>query len=157
MKKELEKVHKISSLVEKQLANYKEKDQKKIQKLSIDELQDLQEILKITDLILTKHETNRDFHLMLKEFVGIINNSAYSIETLDDEICELVLSAEGTIGKIKNLQGKVSKDYDFEHKKTENSPQIAPKTSANNLTNSSTRVYTHEYQHNSTVEAEQVI
>ena len=140
------------------MENFRQKNNQKIEKLTPTELQDLHEILRIADFILTKHEMNKDFHSILKEFVGIINNSAHSVESLDDEISELVISAESTINRIKSLQGKVSDDYDLETKQKEvKNVSIAAESSGNNLTNSSRAVYTQEYQHNSTVEAEQVI
>ncbi len=140
------------------MENYRQKNNKKIEKLTPAELQDLHEILRIADFILTKHEMNKDFHSILKEFIGIINNSANSVEILDDEISELVISAESTITRIKTLQAKVSDDFDFEaNQKEVKIEEITSESSGNNLTNSSTGVYTHGYQHSSTVEAEQVI
>lgn len=158
LKNDLEKVRKLSSLVDKKIEEHGQKDAKKIEKLSPTELQDLHEILRIADYILTKHEMNKDFHSILKEFVGIINHSTNSVESLDDEISELVVSAESTISRIKHLQGRVSDQFDVESKQKEVKIQeIAPKTSGNNLTNSSIGVYTQGYQQTSTVEAEQVI
>ena len=89
----MEKVRKLSSIVDKKMENYRQKNNQKIEKLTPAELQDLHEILRIADFILTKHELNKDFHSILKEFVGIINNSANSVEILDDEISELVITA----------------------------------------------------------------
>ncbi len=140
------------------MENYRQKNNQKIEKLTTAELQDLHEILRVADFILTKHEMNKDFHSILKEFVEIINNSANSVETLDDEISELVISAESTITHIKTLQGKVSNDFDFEaNQKEVKIEEITSESSGNNLTNSSTGVYTQWYQHNSAFEAEQVI
>ena len=137
---------------------YRQKNNQKIEKLTPAELQDLHEILRIADFILTKHEMNKDFHSILKEFIGIINNSANSVEILDDEISELVISAESTITHIKTLQAKVSDDFDFEaNQKEVKIEEITSESSGNNLTNSSTGVYPQGYQHNSAVEAEQVI
>ncbi len=154
----MEKVRKFSAMVDKKIDSFKEKEHKKIEKLSEVELQDLHEILRIADYILTKHEMNKDFHSILKEFVGIINNSADSVETLDDEISELVISAESTINRIKNLQGRVSDDFNFEAKRGEAKiDEISSKSSPINLTHSSTGVYTQGYQQNSPVETEQVI
>ncbi len=140
------------------MESYRQKNNQKIEKLTPAELQDLHEILKIADFILTKHEMNKDFHSILKEFVGIINKSANSVESLDDEICELVISAGSTITHIKSLQGKVSDDFDFEaNQKEVKIEEIASESSGNNLTNSSIGVYPQGYQRNSKVETEQVI
>jgi len=154
----MEKVRKFSVIVNKKIDSFREKEHKKIEKLSDTELQDLHEILRIADYILTKHEMNKDFHSILKEFVGIINNSVTSVETLDDEISELVISGESIINRIKNLQGRVSNDFNFEAKQTEAKiEEISSKSSPINLTKSSTGVYPQGYQQNSPVETEQVI
>ena len=156
LKNDLKKVRKLSAIVDKKIESYSQRDNKKIEKLNETELQDLHEILRIADYILTKHEMNKDFHSILKEFVGIINKSATSIESIDDETSELVISAESTISHIKTLQGRVSDEYDLESKQSKIA-KTAQKSSGNNLTNSSIPVYTQGYQHTSPVEAEQVI
>jgi len=142
IKKNFEKIKKISSLVEKRLEEHKNKNNKKIEKLTLEQLQDLNEILRITDFILTKHEAKKEFYSLLKEFVDIINKSAGSVEILDDEIGELIISAESTITRIKDLQGTVSKNYDFESKPSNETKSDTAENSANNLTSSTTAVYT---------------
>jgi len=128
--------------VEKKLEEHKNKNNKKIDKLTTEQLQDLNEILRITDFILTKHEAKKEFHSLLKEFVDIINKSAGSVEILDDEIGELIISAESTITRIKDLQGVVSKNYDFESKSSNETKSDKVENSSNNLTSSTTAVYT---------------
>jgi len=142
IKKDFEKIKKISSLVEKRLEEHKNKNNKKIDKLTTEQLQDLNEILRIADFILTKHEAKKEFHSLLKEFVDIINKSTGSVEVLDDEIGELIISAESTIMRIKDLQGMVSKNYDFESKSSKEAKSVPVENSANNLTSSTTPVYT---------------
>lgn len=142
IKKNFEKIKKISSLVEKKLEERKHKNDKRIEKLTLEQLQDLNEILRITDFILTKHEAKKEFYSLLKEFVDIINKSAGSVEILDDEIIELIISAESTITRIKDLQGTVSKNYDFESKSSNETKSDTVENSANNLTSSTTAVYT---------------
>ena len=142
IKKDFEKIKKISSLVEKRLEEHKNKNNKKIEKLTTEQLQDLNEILRISDFILTKHEAKKEFHSLLKEFVDIINKSAGSVEVLDDEIVELIISAESTITRIKELQGRVSENYDFESKSSKEAKSVPVENSSNNLTSSTTPVYT---------------
>ena len=140
IKKDFEKIKKISSLVKKKLEEHK--NDKRIEKLTLEQLQDLNEILRITDFILTKHEAKKEFRSLLKEFVDIINKSVGSVEILDDEIGELIISAESTITRIKDLQGMVSKNYDFESKSSNETKSDTVENSANNLTSSTTPVYT---------------
>ena len=144
-KKELKKIRRISSFVEKKLSQFDKKDEKKIEKLSYEELQDLSKLTSAADYILTKYEDNREVYSLLKDFVDMINNSSASMDMLNDRINELVISADSAITKIKNLQGDVSENYSLissEAKKHEKETSITPESSTNNLTKSVTAVYT---------------
>ena len=112
LKKDLKKIEKFSSLVEKRLLTF-DKDKQRIEKLSIEELQDLNELLRLADYILTKHEDKKEVYALLKDFVAMINNSSNSMDLLNDKIVELVVSAEAAISRIKNLQTDVSENYSF--------------------------------------------
>jgi hypothetical protein len=158
--KDLDKIKKLSELVEKKLSKLDKKDEEKIDSLTFEELQDLNQILQLADYVLCKYENKKQVHSILKDFVGIITKSTGSIEDLDDEINELVISAEGTIQRIKDLQTNVSDNYSIQNKTTSkslDSEDEPHETSANNLTNSSTPAYTQGYQQTTRVEAEQVI
>ena len=157
-KKDTEHVKEISSLVEKRLVKFSKKTEKKIEKLSYEELQDLNEILKMADYILCKYENKKEIRSLLKDFVEIINSSSDSINYLDDEIDELVLNAEDAIKRIKDIQSNVSESLSFDRPSKKNTNTNAePEKGANNLTNSSRPVYTQEYQQTSAVKTEQVI
>jgi hypothetical protein len=106
-KNELEKVRKFSSLVENRLSRLNERNTK-INSLTIEELKDLNQLLQITDYILTKHQNKKDVHSMFKEFVDMITKSIESMSLLNDEISELVISAENSIQRIKSTQNDVS-------------------------------------------------
>lgn len=110
--KDFKKIEKFSSLVEKRLLTF-DKDKQRIEKLSIEELQDLNELLRLADYILTKHEDKKEVYALLKDFVAMINNSSNSMDLLNDKIVELVVSAEAAISRIKNLQTDVSENYSF--------------------------------------------
>ena len=110
IKKDLKKIQKFSSLVETKLRNY-DKDKQKIEKLSFEELQDLNKLLQIADFILTKYEDKKQVYNLIKDFVDMISNSTNSMDFLDDKISELVVSAQSTISGIKTLQSNVSENY----------------------------------------------
>ena len=118
-KKDLEKVKQLSSKIENKIH---ESNDSKIERLSQEQLQDLNEILKLADYLLTKHEDKKDFHGLLKEFVNMIQNSAESIDEIDGDIEELVLSAEESISLIRDAQSKVADKVDFDkpHHRPEN-------------------------------------
>ena len=108
--KDFKKIEKFSSLVEKRLLTF-DKDKQRIEKLSFEELQDLNELLRLADYILTKHEDKKEVYVLLKDFVAMINNSSNSMDLLNDKITELVVSAEAAISRIKNLQTDISENY----------------------------------------------
>ena len=110
--KDFKKIEKFSSLVEKRLLTF-DNDKQRIEKLSFEELQDLNELLRLADYILTKHEDKKEVYALLKDFVAMINNSSNSMDLLNDKITELVVSAEAAISRIKNLQTDVSENYSF--------------------------------------------
>ena len=144
-RKELTKIRRISSIVEKKLSQFDKKEEQKIDRLTYEELQDLGKLTSVAEYILTKHEDNREVYSLLKDFVDMINNSSASVDLLNDRISELVLSAESAISRIKNLQGDVSENYSLiqsDSKNQENEDIITPESSTNNLTKSSTAVYT---------------
>ena len=144
-RKELKKIRRISSIVEKKLIQFDKKEERKIERLTYEELQDLSKLTSAADFILTKYENNREVYSLLKEFVDMINSSSTSMDLLNDKISELVISAGSAISKIKNLQGDVSENYSLMSSgsiKQENETIITPESSTNNLTKSATAVYT---------------
>ena len=118
VQKDLKKIEKFSKLVRGRLSEFDKKDQEKVKKLTLEELQDLNQLLLIADFILTKYESKKGVHSLLKDFVNMINNSSGSMDLLQDEIGELVVSAEGALTRIKTLQNDVSENYSFEAIKT---------------------------------------
>ncbi len=140
--KDLKKVSKFSSIIEERLS---QSDKKKINSLTIEQLQDLHQLTSIANFILTKYEHNKEVHSLLKDFVDMINHSTDSMDLLNDKIVEMVVSAESSISRIKNLQGDVSENYSLISgiaPKEENKQKIVPKSSTINLTKSATPVYT---------------
>lgn len=111
IKKNLNKIRTFSSIIEKKLGQLDKKDESKIEKLSFEELQDLNQLVHASDYILTKYESKKEVYALLKDFVDMINNSTASMDILNDKISELVVSAESAISRIKIIQGDVSEDF----------------------------------------------
>jgi hypothetical protein len=108
-------------------------------------LQDLQQLTSAANFILLKYEDNNEVYSLLKDFVDMIHNSSESMDLLNDNIIEMLLSAESAISRIKNLKDDVSEKFSLIHTSKmndENEPKIVPKTSTNFLTKSATAVYT---------------
>ena len=143
--RDLRRVSKISALIEDKISKLDSSDQKKIDSLTFEQLQDFQKLISIANFILTKYEHNKEVYSLFKDFVDMIDNSTNSMDLLNDKIIEMMLSAENAISRIKNLQGDVSENYSLISKnkeKAENEQKIVPKTSTINLTKSTTPVYT---------------
>ena len=117
IKNDLKKIEKFSSLVEEKFSKF-DKDKKKIEELSFEELQDLNQVLQMADYILTKYEGKKEVYSLLKDFVEMINAHSTSMDILNDKISEHVISAENVISKIKNLQNDVSENYTLKYQKT---------------------------------------
>lgn len=145
IKSDLKKIRKFSSLVEEKLPKFDKKEQK-IEKLSFEELQDLSRLLRVADYILSKYEDKKEIQSLLKQFVDMITHSTTSMDLLNDEISELVVSAENAISRIKNLQSDVAGNLigkSVTHQS--NNLEIWPKNSTNYLTKSTTPAYLQEY------------
>ena len=92
----------------------------------------------------------------MKHFVSIIHDSAESIEEIDDEVSELIISAEDSINKLKEIHTNVSEKYDFE-KSGIKTIEDGPENSSNNLTKSTIEINSQDYPQNSTEKNAQVI
>ncbi len=147
--KDLERIKSISSKLDKKISEAKPSDESKIDKLSLEELQDLDKIVGLANFMLTKYQDKKEMRSILKGFVEIISDSAKSLEDIDDEVSELILEAEDSIGKVKDMHVHISDKSDFK-KKYHNGPDYDEhETSAINLTNIAREINTVEYQQNS--------
>lgn len=141
--KDLKKISKFSTLVEDRLSQFDQNDKNKIKNLTFEQLQDLHQLTSVANFILLKYENNKEVYSLIKDFVEMIHNSTESMGFLNDEIIEMVVSAESAISRIKNLQGDVSENFCLmKTKKIPDDSKIMPKTSTQNLTKSVTPVYT---------------
>lgn len=152
---DIEHIRHLSGKIEKKISQLKSPDEYKLEKLSIDELQDLNKILCLTDFMLCKYEEKKETCSILRNFVSVIQDSAKSIENLDDEISELIVSAEDSINKVKDMHANIYEKSDIDYPKKNPSQQV--ESSSINLTNFTTEINTVEYQQNSTEETAQVI
>jgi hypothetical protein len=154
--KDIDYIHALSAKIEKKLSKTNVSEDEQIDKLTLEELQDINKIAVLTNFMLFKYEDKKETQLILQQFVSIIRGSIQSIECIDDEISELILSAEDSINKVKNIHSKISEKSDLEKSYLEFIGD-KPKTSSINLTNFTTVINTAEYQQNSQDNAVQVI
>ena len=147
--KDLERIRSISSKIEKKLSEVKPSDEDKIDKLSLEELQDLNKIVGIADFMLCKYAEKKEMSSILKDFVSVISDTADSLDDLDDEVSELIISAEDSINKVKDMHAHISDESDFK-KRYHNGPDYDEhETSAINLTKFAIEINTVGYQQNS--------
>ena len=147
--KDVDRIRNISSKIDKKLSEVKLSDDSKIDKLTLEELQDLDKIVGIADFMMCKYADKKEMRSILKHFTSIISETANSLGDLDDEVSELIISAEDSINKVKDMHANISDKSDFK-KNYHNGPDYSEhETSAINLTNFVTEVHTVEYQQNS--------
>ena len=146
--KDIEFVRQISEKIERKLSQSDSTINSKIDKLSEEELQDLHKIVNIADFLLCKYDDKKETRSILEDFVSIIHGSAESIEEIDDEVSELIISAEDSIGKIKTIHTNISEKYDFEKSEIKDTGDDS-ENSSNNLTKFAIEINSQGYQQNS--------
>ena len=147
--KDIERIKSISSIIDKKLSKVKPSEDSKIDKLSLEELQDLDKIVGIANFMMCKYADKKEMRSILKHFTSIIDETAGSLEDLDGEVSELILSAEDSINKVKDMHSNISDKSDFKKKYLDGPDYNEHETSAINLTNFVTEINTVEYQQNS--------
>ncbi len=146
--KDIERIRALSSKIDKKISDAKPSDDNKIDKLSLEELQDLNKIVGIADFMLCKYDDKKDMRSILKHFVSIISDTASSLDNLDDEISELIISAEDSINKVKEMQSHISDKSDFKKRYHDGPDYNEAETSGINLTTIGTEINPIEYQQN---------
>ena len=112
--KELRKVRQFSSMIIKKLKS-ESINSENINSFTFEELTDINKILSLTDFMLTKYEHKKNMLLILNEFVDLITKSANSLESIDDDVEELLISSTAEISRLKGLQHSFSKKNDLFH------------------------------------------
>ena len=98
----LEKVKRVRSIIEKNT-----NDEHKFKNLEHEELNDFHKILQICEFVLEKYENKKALRQDLKKFVNTIESTLMNLEPLDDEINELVVSADFSINKMKEFKSNL--------------------------------------------------
>ncbi len=155
MAKDLEKVRQFSNLVRKRILESDPKYEGKIANLSQEELEDLDTVLALAEQTLLKYHHKKEASVLLREFVDLIRNWSGSLVEINDEIQELIISAQSSVSEIKTAQSDVSTNFSFSDQKQETTSQ-AKKDGTINLTKSAIPVYTQGYQQNHEAQCEQV-
>ena len=147
--KDIERIRSLSTVIDKKLSEVKPSDEDKIDKLTLEELQDLEKIAGIADFMLTKYADKKEICSILKNFTSVITETTDSMGDLDDELSELILSAEDSISKVKDLHAHIDDKSNFKKKYSDGPDYDQAQTSSINLTNFATEINTVGYQQNS--------
>ena len=148
--KDIHRIKNISLKIDKRISEIKsEKDENKIEKLSLEELQDLDKIAKITDFMMCKYADKKEMRSLLEYFTSVISNTTESLTSLDDEVSELIISAEDSINKVKDMNSNLSNKSDFKQNYLSGPEYAEHETSGINLTNFAIEINTVGYQQNS--------
>ena len=147
--KDMGRIRAISSKIDKKLSEIKPSDDSKIDKLTLEELQDLDKIVGIADFMMCKYSDKKEMRSILQDFTSIISETANSLGDLDDEVSLLIVSAEDSINKVKEMHTNISEKSDFKKRYHDGPDFNEQETSAINLTNFATEINTVEYQQNS--------
>ena len=147
--KDIGHIRAISSKIDKKLSEIKSSDDSKIDKLTLEELQDLDKIVGIADFMMCKYADKKEIRSILQDFTSIISETANSLGDLDYEVSLLIISAEDSINKVKEMHTNISEKSDFKKRYDDGPDFDEQETSAINLTNFATEINTVEYQQNS--------
>ena len=147
--KDIERIRSLSTVIDKKLSEVKPSDEDKIDKLTLEELQDLEKIAGIADFMLTKYADKKEMCSILKNLTSVITETTDSMGDLDDELSELILSAEDSISKVKDLHAHIDDKSNFKKKYSDGPDYDQAQTSSINLTNFVTEINTVEYQEKS--------
>ena len=98
----LEKVKHVRSIIEKNLDS-----EHKFKNLNPEEVYDFHKILQICEFILEKYENKKALKQNLKQFVNVIESTLMNLDSLDDEINELVISYDFSINKMKEFESNL--------------------------------------------------
>jgi len=168
----LDKIKNISSKIEQKIAEKSpDKDDKFIETLSVEELKDLRQVIMAAEYLLSKYQDKKDLKVFLEDFIGVVLHAANSVNILRDDLTDLVISAECAFHQLQDLHEDVTKNISFdrfaqtklddygipappakvepvkaEPVKEELSPTLT------NLTNTTRRIYTHDYLTKTAVE-----
>ena len=115
---EMRRVRSISSGISKRLSELDSSGDAAaaVEDLSREELQDLNRLVGMADFLLCKYADKKEAYTMFKEFASIVAKTADSLEQIDDEISELMLSADDSVGRISDMRDRISDRADFDPK-----------------------------------------
>ena len=167
----LGKIRNISSKIENKIAEKSsDKDDKFIETLSVEELKDLRQVIMAAEYLLSKYQDKKDLKVFLEDFIGVVLHAANSVNILRDDLTDLVISAECAFHQLQEIHEDITKHLSLDrfiqtrlddYGKIPSIQATVAKTdpvkvesppSPINLTNTTRRIYTHDYLTKTAVE-----
>ena len=96
-----------SALASERLAALSDEDRRAVNAVAPEDLRDFDAVLQAARYLLVKYEDRRELRALLRTLVGVIERSSEGLGGIDDEMCELVLSAEDSLRRIREAQAGV--------------------------------------------------
>ena len=96
-----------SALASERLAALSDEDRRAVNAVAPEDLRDFDAVLQAARYLLVKYEDRRELRALLRTLVGVIERSAEGLGGIDDEMGELVLSAEDSIRRIREAHASV--------------------------------------------------
>lgn len=104
---EAARIEAASALASERLAALSPADRRAVNTVAPEDLRDFDAVLQAARYLLVKYEDRRELRALLRSLVGIIERSADGLGGIDDEMGELVLSAEDSIRRIREAHAGV--------------------------------------------------
>lgn len=155
LERDIDRIRYVSGMVKKRILESNPKYEQKIKRLTNEELEDLDHVLGLAEQLLIKHHQKKETCALFKEFVDMIKDWSCSFAEINNDVQELMVSAQYSVSEIKTAQSDVASNLSFGEREKQQSQSANVGTI--NLTKSVTPVYTQEYQQNHQAQCEQVI
>ncbi|SRR5579885_235135 len=166
----ISKIKELSSKIEQKIAQKDKNKDDFIETLSVEELKDLRQVILASEYLLTKYQDKKDLKAFLQDFIGVIMNATNSVNGMQGELEDLLISAEVALQQIQSLHQEMTQNLalgkgvqtrmdDFkvpqeppEPVRTEPVKAPVAEASSINLTNPSRRIHTSDYLERTAVE-----
>ena len=96
-----------SALASERLAALSDADRRAVNAVAPEDLRDFDAVLQAARYLLVKYEDRRELRALLGALVEVIERSTEGLDGIDDEMGELVLSAEDSIRRIREAHASV--------------------------------------------------
>lgn len=102
-----ERIGALADLAALRLAGLSPADRRAVESVAPEDLRDFEAVLQAARYLMFKYDDRHEVRALMKDLVGIIERSTDGLGAIDDQISELVLSAEDSIRRIRDAQERM--------------------------------------------------